>query len=404
MPRPLMLSGEHAPVLEPREEEEEAMSLEAVNHQDITGNKQASWRLFAVAIALILLVSAGHYMTGVENVDFHNVYRRLYYVPVVLSAFAFGLRGGLFAALVVSLAYMPHAFFMAHHHDPAPAVDKVFEMILYFGVGGLTGWLVERERAIRRKLQNSLEERDALSKELVRAGKLSAMGELLSGVAHEVRNPLASIMGAAEALSRQVDEGGRAEKLVDLQLREIARLDRVVSSFLAFARTSEPQPVRCAISPLVEQVVELTRHHEREGEISISPLLKGEEIFADADQITQVLLNLTLNAMQAAGEQPFSIEFVHRETQVAAQHHTCIGVRDRGEGIEPEHLEQVFDPYYTTRDAGSGLGLSISSRLIEAHGGFIDVESVPGEETTFWICLPTGRERKRARRNTKHEP
>ena len=369
----------------------------------LVGSKQTSMRLLAVAIALILLVSAGHYLTGVENIDFHNVYRRLYYVPVVLSAFAFGLRGGLLAALVVSLAYMPHAFFMEHHHDPAPGVDKAFELILYFGVGGLTGWLVERERAIRRKLQNALEERDALSKELVRAGKLSAMGELLSGVSHEVRNPLASIMGAAEALNRQVDAQGRAGKLVELQLREIARLDRVVSSFLAFARTSEPQPVRCAIGSLVGQVVELTRHHEREGEITISSELEGKEVFADADQITQVLLNLTLNAMQASGEEPFCIAFVYREHLVASQLHTCIGVRDRGEGIEAEHIEQIFDPYYTTRDAGSGLGLSISSRLIEAHGGFIDVESVPGEETTFWICLPESRARRRGKRTEKNE-
>ncbi len=345
------------------------------------------------AVLGIVLVTLGHYVTDPHNVVFHNIYRRLYYVPVVLSAFAFGLRGGVISALLAGLAYAPHAFFMEHHHDPAPMADKVFEIVLYFGVGGLTGWLVERERRIRGELERSLEERNELERELVRAGKLGAMGELLAGVAHEIRNPLASILGAAEGLERKVEGGSKEEKLVKLQLREVGRLNRVVSKFLAFARTDEPRQVDCDIEELVKQVVELTSHQMGQGDVTIDESLSGARFFADEDQISQILLNFTLNAMQASDTDGFKIEYLCQHRIVAGRAHICVGVRDHGEGIRAEHLEQIFDPYYTTREAGNGLGLALSSRLAETNGGFLDVESDHGKGSTFWVCIPSQEQR-----------
>ncbi len=339
-----------------------------------------------LALGLIAAITLGHYLTGVQHVGSHNIYRRLFYLPVVLAAFSFGLSGGLGAALLSSLAYLPHAFFMSsQHRDPAPTIDKLFEVLLYFAVGGLTGLLVEHQRKINRTLMVSIQERDALADELIRAGKLSALGELLAGVAHEIRNPLASIMGAAEGLALALPPEHSKQRLVELQLREIARLNRVVSDFLTFARPSLQARAHVSLRPLLEEIISLVQHHDEEAQFEIE-IPKEASIWADRDQIAQVLLNLSLNSL-AAQEEPAQIRFCACTRSVVEQLHDCIGVEDRGPGIAKEDLDKIFNPYFSTKPTGSGLGLSISSRIVEAHGGFLDVESRPGR-TIFWICLP----------------
>lgn len=341
----------------------------------------------SATIVMIVLITAGHYLMDPHDVAFHNVFRRLYYVPVVLAAFARGLKGGVLAALAASLAYIPHAFFMEHHHDPAPAIDKIFEIVLYIVVGAMTGWLVERDRHAREELEHALQERKVMESQLVRAGKLSALGQLLAGVAHEVRNPLAAILGAAEGLERQLEGNPRGQRLVELQLREVTRLERVVSNFLALARSQPPQCTTFSLKDRLEELLELTRHQEPPGTFTLDESVEGAHMYADEDQVGQVLLNLTLNAIQSRGDAPFHVTYVYQQREVAGRLHDCVGVQDEGVGIPSEHIESVFEPFYTTRSTGSGLGLSLSSRMAEAHHGFLEVDSQPGA-TTFWLCLP----------------
>ena len=340
-----------------------------------------------VALSMTVCITMAHYITDSHNVAYHNVFRRLYYVPVVLAAFGMGMRGGLGAAIVSSLAYLPHAFLLAHHHDPAPAIDKIGEIVLYIVVGAMTGWLVERERFARGKLERTLKERAELERELVRAGKLGALGELLAGVAHEIRNPLASIMGAAEGLERQFEEGTRARHLVDLQLRELERLQRVISNFLTFARTGTPTRELFALDELVGGIVDLTRHQRDQGTFSIDSSLEGASMYADHDQVSQIVLNLTLNAIQSRGDAPFDVTFLYQEREVAGRIHDGLGVQDKGVGVTPGLEEKIFEPFVTTRDSGSGLGLSLSSRLAQSHGGFLELGTDP-DATTFWLYMP----------------
>lgn len=349
-----------------------------------------------VALVLIVVVTIFHYITDPHAVEFHNVYRRLYYIPIVLAAFAYGLRGGIGAAVLASLAYMPHAFFMAHR-DPSPALDKALEMILYVGIGGLTGWLVGRQKEILRALERSLEERDALEESLVRAGKLSALGQLTSGLAHEIRNPLASIMGSAESLAEEFDEEHRKHRLAQVMLKEIDRLNSVVDDFLAFARPGEPEDGEADLAKVVEEVGELTEPQARSEEVEVSVDLEADRwlVRADAGQVSQVVLNLFLNAYQAFGRADF--DTAHRpRVEVAAEGRTvggrdfaCLIIRDNAGGIPAELRDRIFDPYFTTRDEGTGLGLSVSSRIVEAHEGFIDLEvDEEAGTTTFFVCWP----------------
>lgn len=353
---------------------------------------QTRWLwIAAVSIAAVTIV---HYITDSHAVEFHNVYRRLYYIPIVLAAFSHGVKGGVGAAVLASVLYIPHAFLMTHA-DPSPATDKVLEMVLYVAIGGLTGWLVSRQNEIRQALERSLEERDALEESLVRAGKLSALGQLTSGLAHEIRNPLASIMGSAETLVAEFDETHRKHRMGQLLLEEIDRLNRVVSDFLKFARPGEPQ--REVVDPveLAREVPELTAARARALgiDVDVSAARKSATVLADAGQIRQVVLNFFLNAYQVLEDHDFGdgttprVELVTEHRQVGERRYFCVGVRDNGPGVPDELRDKIFDPYFTTRTEGTGLGLSVSSRIAEAHEGFVDVtDASPG--AIFWLCLP----------------
>jgi two-component system, NtrC family, sensor histidine kinase HydH len=353
---------------------------------------QTRW-LWVAGVAIVG-VTFFHYITDSYAVEFHNVYRRLYYIPIVLAAFSHGLKGGVGAAVVASLAYAPHAFFMAHS-DPAPTLDKVLEMVLYVAIGGLTGWLVNRQSEIRQALERSLEERDVLEESLVRAGKLSALGQLTAGLAHEIRNPLASIMGSAEAVAAEFDEEHRKYRMGQLLLAEIDRLNRVVSDFLRFARPGEPQRVAVDPMELAGEVRELTaaRAKHLQVDVELAADTAPTTVLADPDQIRQVILNFFLNAYGAIEEHDHDghyepeISVIYQRRQVGGRRLFCLGVRDNGPGVAEEVRDKIFDPYFTTRDEGTGLGLSVSSRIAEAHDGFIDVTTAsPG--ATFWLCLP----------------
>lgn len=345
-----------------------------------------SRNLLGLAVLFIGAITLSHFATDTHAVGYHNFFRRLYYLPIVLGSFAYGARGGVGLALAAAVSYAPHAFF-AMHRDPAPTVDKALEIALFLVIGLLTGWLVDREREARRRLERSLQEREELETQLIRAGRLSALGELVAGVAHEIRNPLASISGSAQALATEFDEDHRKYPIVQIMNREIERLERVVKTFLDFARPSPPARARVDLRSLAEHAHDLLASApERE---SVDFEVDGPNIWVegDRDQLTQVLLNLGLNAVRAVGESEAPrVRFEVERRRIGESDWACVTVRDNGPGISEELVEQVFDPFFTTYDDGTGLGLSISNRIIEAHDGIIEVESMPNG-TAFIVCL-----------------
>ena len=361
--------------------------------QETTPSKQTTWLL--AALGMTALITSLHYVTDTHDVAFHNLYRRLYYLPILIVSFSHGLRGGVLTALLICAVYTPHAFF-SHHMDPSPHVDKLLEMVLYVVVGGLTGWLVERQRAVQRELEDALEETRRMERQLVRAGRLSALGQLTSGLAHEIRNPLASILGCAEALATEFPAEHRKHRISQLLLTEINRLSKVVDDFLRFARPGAPEEyddvdlLACA-----EEVRELTANQAAALQVALTTRPDpgvAAVVRGDAGQITQVALNVVLNAYQALegadDDPPRRITFLTRAQEIGQRRFVQLGVRDNGPGIPLDHQEEVFNPYFTTRPDGTGLGLSISNRIMEAHGGFIDIHSQPGE-TTVWLSFPT---------------
>lgn len=226
----------------------------------------------------------------------------------------------------------------------------------------------------------------ALTDQLVRADRLAAMGELTAGVAHEVRNPLGIIRASVQLVEDSGGDRARIGEATQVIKQEIDRLDRVIKALLDFGRPSEPTLRPVNIEDVVSDVVLFTRQFAGQSNVEIETEYLGgtTPVSADPDQLKQVLVNLISNAVQAmeAGGGTIRIRAWGDDSFV------FVAVSDDGPGIPRDILTKVFDPFFSTKDSGTGLGLTIVHRIIDQHGGRIEVASPPGEGTTFTVALP----------------
>ena len=231
-----------------------------------------------------------------------------------------------------------------------------------------------------------LSELRRLEDEVRRQEKLAAMGGLAAGVAHEVRNPLSSIKALATFFAEQFEEGSESHEAAKVMVQEVDRLNRVITELLEFSRPTDLKIQASDIGPLISRSIHLVQQDAARQNIDIRVNAAGDLCPAriDPDRLTQCLLNLYLNAIQA-------MESGGRLTVTCAAGDAGdvhIRVSDTGGGISPEQMNQIFDPYYTTKSKGTGLGLAIVHKIIEAHGGHIEVHSAPDEGTSFRISIP----------------
>lgn len=236
------------------------------------------------------------------------------------------------------------------------------------------------------QLRESHEEIERLHRtQMSRAEHLATLGELATGLAHEIRNPLAGIAGVIEILGRDLPATSPARTVVKEVRQEIAQINRILTDLLQTARPHPPEIRRSNLNTTVEHAVMLARQQALSRPIKIE-LRKADslpEVEHDSGQIHQVLLNLLLNAIQAI-EGPGTIT-----VEVQPYHGSAaIIVSDTGRGIPPEHLPNIFRPFYTTKGNGTGLGLSLARRIVEEHHGRIEVTSSVGQGSKFVVMLP----------------
>ena len=224
--------------------------------------------------------------------------------------------------------------------------------------------------------------------------RLAALGQMAAGLAHEVKNPLGAIKGAAQLLNDPVEDepDENSREFVGIILEEVERLDRVVRSVLDYARPSKGNPGAVDVNAVVRRTLQVLAS-ARDGSTSVHTDLASELPFvrADAEQLRQVLMNLVQNALQATdGTGNVSVVTRRRPTPGApgATELVEIAVRDDGPGMAPQVLKSLFVPFFTTKERGTGLGLAISQRMVEEMGGRIDVVSQPGAGSTFTVVLP----------------
>ncbi len=237
-----------------------------------------------------------------------------------------------------------------------------------------------------RELRESREEiRRLHNTQMSKAEHLATLGELAAGLAHEIRNPLAGIAGVIEVIGSDVPESSPSRQILQDVRQEVLHIQRIISDLLEYARPKPPQCHLADLNSTVEHAVTLARQQARSRPIGIE-LDKAtdlERVEHDPGQIQQVMVNLLLNAIQAMdGAGHIYVKVEPRDGAV------LISVKDTGPGIAPHLLPSIFRPFFTTKGMGTGLGLSLARRLVEDHGGRIQVESAPGRGTEFIVSLP----------------
>ncbi len=237
-------------------------------------------------------------------------------------------------------------------------------------------------------IQN-LEERQKFEESVIRAKRLSELGVLSAGVAHEIRNPLASIKGYAQLVLSELGEDTQAKEDLEIVLSEVERLDKIIDRFMTFASPNQPDRKKNDLDRLINEVLHLLTKSINSNQVKVESNLQiKENIYMDYDQMKQVIINVLINAIQAMP----SGGLLKIDTSISRLYEVCeVNITDNGEGIPAEMLEKVFAPFFTTRQQGTGLGLSICSRIVESHQGSFEIQSKEGVGTQITIKLPIRR-------------
>lgn len=326
---------------------------------------------------MILLISALHFLTPVESLVLHQIYQRLYYIPIILASLWAGWRGGLGAALLASFSYIPHIALHWQHQNYDYALNQYAEIAMFFVIGAVTGWLGDRtrresERAerINTELQTAYAELRETVEQLLQAERLSSLAEIASGVVHEVRNPLGAIKGAVEILEDEIAEDSPRREFAQIAKAEVERIDKLVQEFFHFARAKEPNLEPTNINELIHSVKLLIENQAENQNVEISEdLTDGLPPFSvDAEQIKQVLLNLAINSLQAMPDGGILVFRTFEEDKKLQ-----IEIEDTGGGIDEGIKAKIFDPFFSTKDKGLGLGLSVVYKIVNQHNGQIKI-------------------------------
>jgi signal transduction histidine kinase len=297
-----------------------------------------------------------------------------------MAAAWFGIRGGLFAATAISVLVLPYVFIFAR--ETSDLAGELAEIIFYFAIAVLIGGLVEREFKARKKQQEAQLQAE-------RSHELSLVGQIAAGVAHEIKNPLASIKGAADILTDKDTSLSEREEFKSILRNEVKRIDTTVTEFLAFARPKETKLEKLNLSEVLQTSMrQLEAEATRRG-LHITANIE-DDIWVDGDQekLNQMTLNLILNAFQASKEGDEITVKLSADTSKTAN----FSIRDSGTGIDEDDLNRVLDPFFTTRSSGTGLGLAIVKEIVESHSGQISIQSQKGAGTKALITLPLQKE------------
>lgn len=316
-------------------------------------------------------------------------------LPVVTAATTLSLMRTVIATELACLAYVSFLLSIPPDKelDPDGINDIIMRVLLLPVVGYLTHQLAESNRAAAQKYQAAAEQLAEANLHLQeaeaavrRTDRLAALGQLSAGLAHELRNPLGTMKASAEMLAKNLGTGNAvAREMADFISSEVDRTNSLVTRFLDFARPLALRLEPTDITQVVDRAIAQVERHQPAFDVSIyknySPDIRPFPL--DGELMERVIYNLVLNAAQASPSRG-AITVKTRQLDDTAE----IAIIDRGSGIELKHLENIFNPFFTTKRGGVGLGLAIVSKIVDEHGGRITVESEAGHGSVFRVYLP----------------
>mgnify|MGYP002629669050 CR=1 FL=1 len=356
------------------------------------------WLTILISTALI---SYFHFTTPPDEGHIHLILMQFYLVPILIGAIQFGVVGGFGTALVISIIVAPHIIFQwiggAQHH-----LLGYLQIAIYNAIGYLTGLKAQLEKNARDHLTETAEEltktlsaleRQAeeiaeLEEQLSHSERLSVIGELMASLAHELRNPLASIRGSVDILKKELSEQEKRGEFFQILINETERMSGVVENYLALARRSKGTEVEYDIIEIIQNTSMLLASRARRDQVSIQCRIPSGPLMlkGDPNDLRQVLVNLVLNGIQAmngSGE-----ILITAEVNGASQDRCLIAVEDEGLGIQNEHLTKMFQPFFSTKEQGTGLGLSIVKRIVDSRQWQINMENRETVGSRFTLSMP----------------
>jgi two-component system sensor histidine kinase PilS (NtrC family) len=341
-------------------------------------------------VADIFLVTGIIFLTG----GFSSIFSFLYILVIIYASMVIYRRGGMVTAVLCSIVYglmvdlQYYGFIRPFNVAPDAMILSydwgyvLFRMgmtiVACFAVAFLAGYISEQEKRAKQDLW-------AMESQMKRVEKLAAIGEMAAGLAHEIKNPLASMNGAIQVLKDEAAHNGDHARLMEIVLRESDRISSLVNEFLAFARPHPGKKQHILLDQELKEIVKQfqTSHQQQRLDIrtDIQPDLPVE---IDPEHLRQVVWNLLLNAAEAVAQNG------RIEVGLYAQGSTyaCVTITDNGCGMAEEIQQSIFDPFYTRKPKGTGLGLSIVQRIVTTYDGLIDLQSASGQGSTFTVKLP----------------
>lgn len=323
-------------------------------------------------IIAVVTVSIVHVVAHEGPHYYRAFYGELYFVPLVLSGLWFGVRGALATSLGITAFFLPFTW-VTWSDAPPYGLDNLLEVLLLNAVALGLGVLRDRERTARERLRE--------------AQTLAAMGEAVSAAAHDMRAPLTAIGGFSSLVLKGLREEDPARDKLEIVVQETRRLEVLTDNMLDFSRPLDLASEPTDLNQLVEESITVVRAglvgsgvHIENRPSSGLPL-----VAVDRGRIVQVLINLTGNAVQASPANGTVIVCTMRK-----ESDILVEVVDAGPGIPPEEREEIFRPFFTTKKKGTGLGLPIAKKIVEAHGGRLEMVNNPNQGVTARIVLPAG--------------
>jgi len=355
----------------------------------------SSRRYYSVIIKIVLATLLMQHTGGIQS-----SYYLIYFLPVVTAAMFFEGTGTLIWTAIASAAYCSLLIPALRYYElpPEGAKELALRNIFFFLAAVLVNPFVSENRRQARRYRLLAEELaetnrrlEQAQEEARRSERLAALGQLSAGLAHEIRNPLAVIKGSAETLTRRLESADPlTTELAGYISSEVNRLNTIVTRFLNFARPLKLEKRPTQIPPILDRALKVATERWPEAKVEVTQQYSENlpEMILDPDLCEQAFANLVLNAYEAMTETGGRLTVKVAGANSDGRRGVEVGIEDTGPGIPPELHGQIFNPFFSTKKEGVGLGLSLVSKIVDDHRGWIRVSSEPGKGACFRVFLP----------------